>query len=233
MHVRHNVITQRYFESGNFIEAESYFYDFTIPAPPAPPPAPPLAPDFCVPKIPAVAGESWDGLYRDENGDWQTFISTITGCELPNYCGCFELTSAVPDTYIDIIGYFRGAIHGKVVPNDAKHKARFRGRIIRLADEYTTEDFVTSLYKAEDIVRAYTQKYQIELFLQTPCDLVNLDLLKFAWKWNVVNRSNKLLPSLIRDIRPGEIDISDSGTHVRAAITLKTLSWRDEYRRQG
>jgi hypothetical protein len=233
IHVRHNVITPRYFESGNFIEAESYFYDFTIPAPPEPPAGPPLAPDFCAPKIPAVAGESWEGLYRGENGEWQTFTSTITRCELLNYCGCFELISVVPDTYIDIIGYFRGTIYGKVVPNGAKHKARFRGRIIRLADEYTTEDFVTSLYKAEDIVRAYTQKYQIELFLQTPCDLVNLDLLKFAWKWDVVNRSNKLLPSLIRDIRPGEIDISDSGTHVRAAITLKTLSWRDEYRRQG
>jgi hypothetical protein len=139
----------------------------------------------------------------------------------------------VPDTYIDIIGYFRGAIHGKVVPNGAKHKARFRGRIIRLADEYTTEDFVSSLYKAEDIVRAYTQKYQIELFLQTPCDLANLDLLKFAWKWDVVNRSNKLLPSLIRDLKPGEVDISDSGTHVKATINLRTLTWRDEYRRQG
>jgi hypothetical protein len=233
MHVRHNVITQPYYQSENFIESESYFYDFTIPAPPEPPSGPPLAPDFCIPKIPAVAGESWEGLYRDENGDWQAFATTITRCELPNYCGCFELTSVVPDTYIDIIGYFRGAIHGKVVPSGSKHKARFRGRIIRLADEYTTEDFVSSLYKAEDIVRAYTQKYQIELFLQTPCDLVNLDLLKFAWKWDVVNRSNKLLSSLIRDLRPGEVDISDSGLHVKATITLKTLTWRDEYRRQG
>ncbi len=233
IHVRHNVTTQPYYEAGNFIEAESYFYDFTIPAPPEPPAGPPLAPDFCVPKIPAVAGESWEGLYRDENGDWQSFTAVITGCELPNYCGCFELTSVVPDTYIDIIGYFRGAIHGKVVPDGTKHKARFRGRIIRLADEYTTEDFVSSLYKAEDIVRAYTQKYQIELFLQTPCDLTNLDLLKFAWKWDIVNRSNKLLPSLIRDLRPGEVDISDSGVHVKATITLKTLTWRDEYRRQG
>jgi hypothetical protein len=233
LHIRHSV---RKFDAPTAFlleEDESYFYDFTIPAPPEPPSGPPLAPDFCVPKIPAVAGENWEGLYRDENGDWLTFATTITGCELPNYCGCFELTSVVPDTYIDIIGYFRGAIHGKVVPSGSKHKARFRGRIIRLADEYTTEDFVSSLYKAEDIVRAYTQKYQIELFLQTPCDLVNLDLLKFAWKWDIVNRSNKLLPSLIRDLRPGEVDISDSGLHVKATITLKTLTWRDEYRRQG
>ncbi len=237
LHVRHSVRTsyRRIGGSGDveIQEEESYFYDFTIPAPPEPPSGPPLAPDFCVPKIPAVAGESWEGLYRDENGDWQNFTAVITGCELPNYCGCFELTSVVPDTYIDIIGHFRGAIHGKVVPDGTKHKARFRGRIIRLADEYTTEGFVSSLYKAEDIVRAYTQKYQIELFHQTPCDLANLDLLKFAWKWDVVNRSNKLLPSLIRDLRPGEIDISDSGLHVKATITLKTLTWRDEYRRQG
>jgi hypothetical protein len=233
LHVRHSVRQRETINKWSLEEDESYFYDFTIPAPPEPPSGPPLAPDFCIPKIPAIAGENWEGLYRDENGDWQPFATTITGCELPNYCGCFELTSVVPDTYIDIIGYFRGAIHGKVVPSGSKHKARFRGRIIRLADEYTTEDFVSSLYKAEDIVRAYTQKYQIELFLQTPCDLVNLDLLKFAWKWDVVNRSNKLLSSLIRDLRPGEVDISDSGLHVKATITLKTLTWRDEYRRQG
>jgi hypothetical protein len=233
LHIRHSMRKEEISKTFSLIEDEAYFYDFTIPAPPEPPSGPPLAPDFCVPKIPAVAGESWEGLYRDENGDWQAFTTTITGCELPNYCGCFELTSFVPDTYIDIIGYFRGAIHGKTIPSGAKHKARFRGRIIRLADEYTTEDFVSSMYKAEDIVRAYTQKYQIELFLQTPCDLANLDLLKFAWKWDVVNRSNKLLPSLIRDLRPGEVDISDSGLHVKATITLKTLTWRDEYRRQG
>ncbi len=233
LHVRHSVRRQEESSIWHLEEDESYFYDFTIPAQPDPPSGPPLAPDFCIPKIPAVAGESWEGLYRDENGKWETFTAIITGCELPNYCGCFELTSVVPDTYIDIIGHFRGAIHGKVVPNGTKHKARFRGRIIRLADEYTTEGFVSSLYKAEDIVRAYTQKYQIELFHQTPCDLANLDLLKFAWKWDVVNRSNKLLPSLIRDLRPGEIDISDSGLHVKATITLKTLTWRDEYRRQG
>ncbi len=233
LHVRSSIRKKIDFFAWQLVEDESYFYDFTIPAPPEPPAGPPLAPDFCVPKIPAVAGESWEWLYRDENGDWIAFIAAITGCELPNYCGCFEVTSIVPDTYIDIIGYFRGAIHGKVVPDGTKHKARFRGRIIRLADEYTTEDFVSSSYKAEDIVRAYAPKYQIELFLQTPCDLANLDLLKFAWKWDVTNRSNKLLPSLIRDLKPGELDISDSGTHVRATITLKTLTWRDEYRRQG
>jgi hypothetical protein len=233
IHVRHHVFATGLGDYYTTIERESYFYDFAIPAPPEPPSGPPLAPDFCIPKIPAVAGEDWNGLYRDENGEWQTFSAFITGCELENYCGCFELTSVVPDTHIDIMGYFRGAIHGKVIPDGTKHKARFRGRIIRLADEYATEDFVSSLYKAEDIVRAYTQKYQIELFLQTPCDLANLDLLKFAWKWDVTNRSNKLLPSLIRDLRPGEVDISDSGVHVKATITLRTLTWRDEYRRQG
>jgi len=233
LHVRHSVRQSTAGSGWVITEDESYLYDFTIPAPQEPPSGPPLALGLCDPKIPAISGESWEGLYKDENGDWQTFNTTITGCELPNYCGCFELTSDVPDNYIDIIGHFRGAIRGKVVPDGARHKARFRGRIIRLADEYATEDFVSSLYKAEDVVRSYTQKYQIELFLQTPCDLVNLDLLKFAWKWDVTNRSNKLLASLIRDIVPGEIDISDSGRHIRATITLKTLTWRDEYRRQG
>jgi hypothetical protein len=233
LHVRSSIRRQDTFTLWEAVEDESYFYDFTIPAPPDPPAGPPLAPGLCTPKIPAVSGEPWEGLYRDENGDWQNFTATIRGCELPNYCGCFEITTAVPDTYIDIIGYFRGAIHGKVVPDGTKHKARFRGRIIRLADEYTTEDFISSLYRAEDIVRAYTQKYQIELFLQTPCDLTNLDILKFAWKWDVSNRSNKLLPSLIRDLKPGEVDISDSGEHAKVTITLKTLRWRDEYRRQG
>jgi len=235
LHVRHSVRRGDLRGEGLWVseDEESYFYDFAITAPAEPPSGPPLAPDFCIPKIPAVVGENWDVLYQDANGDWQTFAALITGCDLQNYCGCFDLTSVVPDTYIDIVGYFRGAIHGRVVPNNAMHKARFRGRIIRLADEYTTEDFVSSLYKAEDIVRAYTRKYQIELFLQTPCDLTNLDLLKFAWKWDVVNRSNKLIPSLIRDLRPGEVDISDSGAHVKATINLKTLTWRDEYRRQG
>jgi hypothetical protein len=139
----------------------------------------------------------------------------------------------IPEDWVDIIGYFRGTIKGLPVPNNATHKSRFRGRIIRLDDEYITEDFVSSLYREEDIVRAYAVRYQVEIFAHTPCDLANLDILKFAERWDIVNRSNKMLPERIYNLRPAEVSISDSGEHAKVTITLKTLRWRDEYRRQG
>ena len=157
----------------------------------------------------------------------------IESCNLLGYCGCFEVVEQIPENWIDIIGYFRGSVWGLPVPNGAIHKGRFMGRIIRQDDEYTTEDFVSSLFKQEDIVRAYASRYQVEIFAQTHCDLTNIDILKFAEYWEVVNRSNKMLPSVIGPLRPMEVSISDSGEHAKVVITLKGLLWRDEYRRQG
>jgi len=216
-----------------FIEDESYFYDFTIPAPPDSPPGPPLAPDFCVPKIPAVAGERWDGLYRDENGDWLTFSTTLTTCHLANYCTCFELVSEVPSAYIDIVGYFRGAVLGRPVPTNAKHKARFIGQIKRIADQYESENFVSSAYASEDIVRAYSERFEVELLIFDPCQLSHVDLLKFAEKCDVVNRNNRLLPSEIRNLKFEEVNIENAPKYARVRITLRRVKWRDEYRRNA
>jgi len=126
------------------------------------------------------------------------------------------------------------------VPNERKNiKARFRGRITRLDDEYTTEDFVSSLYRKEDIVRAYATRYQVEIFAHTPCDLTNLDILKFAERWDIVNRSNRLLPERIYNLQPAEISISDSGEHAKVTIILKPLGGemntddRDKLRKIG
>jgi hypothetical protein len=231
LHVRHSVRKQRTVNVWRLEEDESYFYDFTIPAPPEPPPGPPLAPDFCVPKIPAVAGESWDGLYRDENGEWQTFSTTLTTCHLENYCTCFELVSEVPSAYIDIVGYFRGAVLGKPVPTNAKHKARFIGQIKRIADQYESESFVSSAYASEDIVRAYSERFEIELLIFDPCQLSHVDLLKFAEKCDVVNRNNRLLPSEIRNLKFEEVNIENDPKYARVRITLRRVKWRDEYRR--
>jgi hypothetical protein len=231
LHVRHSVRKQGTGNVWSLEEDESYFYDFTIPAPPEPPSGPPLAPDFCVPKIPAVAGESWDGLYRDENGEWQTFSTTLTTCHLANYCTCFELVSEVPSAYIDIIGYFRGAVLGKPVPTNAKHKARFIGQIKRIADQYESETFVSSAYASEDIVRAYSERFEIELLIFDPCQLSHVDLLKFAEKCNVVNRNNRLLPSEIRNLKFEEVNIENDPKYARVRITLRRVKWRDEYRR--
>ena len=237
LHVRHCVrITRQVDPIGGqgdniFIEDESYFYDFTIPAPPEPSSGPPLAPDFCIPKIPAVAGENWDGLYRDENGDWLTFSTTLTTCHLANYCTCFELVSEVPSAYIDIIGYFRGAVLGRPVPTNAKHKARFIGQIKRIADQYESESFVSSAYASEDIVRAYSERFEIELLIFDPCQLSHVDLLKFAEKCDVVNRNNRLLPSEIRNLKFEEVNIENDPKYARVRITLRRVKWRDEYRR--
>jgi hypothetical protein len=231
LHVRHSVRKQRTVNIWEPEEEESYLYDFTIPAPPEPPSGPPLAPDFCVPKIPAVAGESWEGLYRDENGDWLGFATTLTTCHLDNYCTCFELVSEVPSAYIDIVGYFRGAVLGRPVPTNAKHKARFIGQIKRIADQYESESFVSSAYVSEDILRAYSERFEIELLIFDPCQLSHVDLLKFAERCDVVNRNNRLLPSEIRNLKFEEVNIENDPKYARVRITLRRLKWRDEYRR--
>jgi len=231
LHIRHSVRRELTFNTWVLEEDESYFYDFTIPAPPEPPSGPPLAPDFCVPKIPAVAGERWDGLYRDENGDWQAFATTLTTCHLDNYCTCFELVPEVPSAYIDIVGYFRGAVLGRPVPTNAKHKARFIGQIKRIADQYESETFVSSAYASEDIVRAYSERFEIELLIFDPCQLSHVDLLKFAEKCDVVNRNNRLLPSEIRNLKFEEVNIENDPKYARVRITLRRVKWRDEYRR--
>jgi hypothetical protein len=233
LHVRHSVRREVNINTWTVEEDESYFYDFTIPAPPEPTSGPPLAPDFCVPKIPAVAGENWEGLYRDENGDWQAFATTLTTCHLDNYCTCFELVSEVPSAYIDIIGYFRGAVLGKPVPSGARHKARFIGQIKRIADQYESESFVSSAYAAEDIVRAYSERFEVELLIFDPCQLSHVDLLKFAERCDVVNRNNRLLPSEIRNLKFEEVNIENDPKYARVRITLRRVKWRDEYRRNA
>jgi hypothetical protein len=233
LHVRHSVRIQGTANVWTLEEDESYFYDFTIPTPPEPPSGPPLAPDFCIPKIPAVAGENWEGLYRDENGDWQTFATTLNTCHLDNYCTCFELVSEVPSAYIDIIGYFRGSVLGRPVPSGAKHKARFIGQIKRIADQYESESFVSSAYAAEDIVRAYSERFEVELLIFDHCQLSHVDLLKFAERCDVVNRNNRLLPSEIRNLKFEEVSIENDPKYARVRITLRRVKWREEYRRNA
>jgi hypothetical protein len=233
LHVRHSVRREIDYDTWQVVGDESYFYDFTIPAPPEPPSAPPLAPDFCIPKIPAIVGENWEGLYRDENGDWQTFATTLTTCHLDNYCTCFELVSEVPSAYIDIIGYFRGSVLGKPVPSGAIHKARFIGQIKRIADQYESESFVSSAYAAEDIIRAYSERFEVELLIFDSCQLSHVDLLKFAERCDVVNRNNRLLPSELRNLKFEEVNIENDPNYARVRITLRRIKWRDEYRRNA
>lgn len=233
LHVRHSVRKEVSGSIWNLAEDESYFYDFTIPAPPEPPSGPPLAPDFCIPKIPAVVGENWEGLYQDANGDWQAFATTLTTCQLDNYCTCFELVSDVPSAYVDIIGYFRGMVLGKSVPVGAKHKARFIGQIKRIADQYESESFVSSAYASEDIVRAYSERFELELLIFDTCQLSHVDLLKFAEKCDVVNRNNLLLPSELRNLKFEEVNIENDVKYARVRITLRRFKWREEYRRNG
>jgi hypothetical protein len=233
LHIRHSIRSEMDYGTWMLFEDESYFYDFTIPVPPEPPSGPPLEPDFCVPKIPAVSGENWVGLYQDDNGNWQTFSTTLTTCHLDNYCTCFELVSEVPSAYIDIIGYFRGSVLGKPVPSGAKHKARFIGQIKRIADQYESESFVSSAYAAEDIVRAYSERFEVELLIFDPCQLSHVDLLKFAEKCDVVNRNNRLLPSELRNLKFEEVNIENEPKYARVRITLRRLKWRDEYRRNA
>jgi hypothetical protein len=210
---------------------ESFYYTLNVRSPEEPQ-GTPLRPIRCKTEIPAIYNEDW--VYIVIKEDEVEYIQTnLDTCKLPDYCGCFTFVREIPEEWIDILGYFRGSIKGRPVVPNAKHKARFRGRIVRLDDEYTSEDFVSSLYRKEDIIRAYSERYQVEIFAHTPCDMTNLDILKLAERWDVINRSNRMLPDRIYNLRPAEISISDSGEHIKAIVTLKTLRWRDEYRRQG
>jgi len=236
---KYNVHVRSEFFYPSVLNYESFFVTLQSPIP-NDPTGKPLPITKCKTEIPVLYDEEWmyiyttvDDIEYDGNVHIKYKEDRITTCSLDHYCGCFVIVDNIPDIWIDIIGYFRGSVKGLPVPNNAKHKARFRGRIIRLDDEYTSEDFVSSLYRKEDIVRAYAAKYQIEIFADTPCDIANLDILKFAERWDVTNRSNKLLQDTIYNLKPAEISISDSGEHAKVTITLKTLQWRDEYRRQG
>jgi hypothetical protein len=225
-------VRTEFLHSGNvYSDYESFFYRIEIPTP-HDPTSDPLPPIRCKTEIPAIMAEPWDYITIMPNQIIYT-TQNLNKCSLTGYCGCFTFVSNIPEDWIDILGYFRGSINGLNVPNNAKHKSRFRGRIVRLDDEYTTEDFVSSLYKREDIVRAYSVRYQIEIFAHTPCDLTNIDILKFAERWDIINRSNRMIPEKIFNLRPTEISIADSGEHAKVTIALKTLRWRDEYRRQG
>ena len=210
---------------------ESFFYIFDV-REPIEPSGSPLSQVRCRTETPAIRGETWPYVVIRDNAI-EAREDSVNGCKLDDYCSCFTFVPQIPEDWIDIIGYFKGAIKGTPVPNNAIHKARFRGRIIRLDDEYITEDFVSSLYREEDIVRAYATRYQVEIFAHTPCDMTNLDILKLAERWEIINRSNRMLPDRIYNLRPAEVSISDSGDHAKVTITLKTLRWRDEYRRQG
>jgi len=217
--------------SGTPEDYESFLYDFDV-YPQEQPVGPPLPTDKCKVNTPAIRNEEW--YYVRKAGDnWDRLSVILSTCDLDGYCGCFEFVQAIPEEWIDIVGYFRGSVKNAAIPNGAKHKARFRGRIVRLDDEYSVEDFVSSAYKQEDIVRAYAARYQIEIFAHTPCDLANIDILKMAEYWEITNRSNKMLPSMLYYLKPAEVSIADSGEHAKVTITLKELKWRDEYRRQG
>ena len=215
-------------------EYESFFYLFTI-RNPLEPSGTPLPPVRCRVETPAVRGESWPYIVlKDERIEkWQ---ENLNSCKLEDYCSCFTFVSAIPEDWVDIIGFFEGSVLGRPIPTGAptaRHKVRLRGRIIRVDDEYSTESFVSSVYREEDIVRSYAPRYQLEVIAQTPCDLSHIDILKLAAHWTIVNRSNRMLPQQIPFLRPAEIALSDSGEHTKATITLKPLRWRDEYRRQG
>jgi len=215
---------------------ESFFYVFSV-NPTIDQPGEPLPPIRCRTETPAIYGEPWPyiilGQDRIENRE-----ETINGCKLEGYCSCFTLVSSIPEDWIDIIGFFGGSIMGLEIradgyPYGVPHKVRLRGRIIRIDDEYSTESFVSTSYRQEDIVRSYAPRYQLEVITQSPCDLSHIDLLKLAIHWTVINRSNRMLPREIRFLRPAELSLSDSGEHTKVNITLKPLRWRDEYRRQG
>jgi len=213
---------------------ESFFYLFVV-RNPLGPSGTPLPPIRCRVETPAIRGESWPYLVIRDSGI-EKRRESLNSCKLDDYCSCFAFVSAIPDDWVDIIGFFEGSVLGRPIPTGdptAQHKVRLRGRIIRVDDEYTTESFVSSVYREEDIVRSYAQRYQLEVIAQTPCDLSHIDILKLAAHWTVVNRSNRMLPQQIPFLRPAEIALSDSGEHTKATITLKPLRWRDEYRRQG
>jgi len=213
---------------------ESFFYLFTI-RNPLESSGTPLPPVRCRVETPAVRGEDWPYIVIRDDGV-EKRLEALNRCTLDDYCSCFTFVSSIPEDWVDIIGFFEGSVLGRPIPTGsppAQHKVRLRGRIVRVDDEYSTESFVSSVYREEDIVRSYAPRYQLEVIAQTPCDLSHIDILKLAAHWTIVNRSNRMLPQQIPFLRPAEIALSDSGEHTKATITLKPLRWRDEYRRQG
>jgi len=213
---------------------ESFFYLFTV-RNPLDPPGTPLPPVRCQVETPAIRGEDWPYIVLKDEG-LEKRLEALNRCRLDDYCSCFTFVSAIPEEWVDIIGFFEGSILGRPIPSGgptAQHKVRLRGRIVRVDDEYSTESFVSLVYREEDIVRSYAPRYQLEVIAQTPCDLSHIDILKLAAHWTIVNRSNRMLPQEIPFLRPAEIALSDSGEHTKVTITLKPLRWRDEYRRQG
>jgi len=150
-----------------------------------------------------------------------------------NYCTCFTIANIIPKDYIDIIAYFKGTVYGVDIPNNARHKARFIGKITRIDDEYETEDFVTSTYKKESIVRAYSERYEVELIIQNPCDMSHVDIIKFAERCDVINRNNFVLPDRIYDLKPENVSITNEPLFAKVKISFSKIRWRDEYRRQG
>jgi len=213
---------------------ESFFYLFTI-RNPLDQLGTPLPPVRCRAETPAIRGEDWPYIVVRDDGV-EKHMEALNRCRLDDYCSCFAFVSAIPEDWVDIIGFFEGSVLGRPIPTGstpAQHKVRLRGRIVRVDDEYSTESFVSSVYREEDVVRSYAPRYQLEVIAQTPCDLSHIDILKLAAHWTIVNRSNRMLPQQIPFLRPAEIALSDSGEHTKATITLKPLRWRDEYRRQG
>jgi hypothetical protein len=213
---------------------ESFYYRFVI-RPTIDHPGTALPQIRCRVETPAIRGEDWPYIIIRDDGI-EKRLEVLNRCKLDDYCSCFTFVSAIPDDWVDIIGFFDGAVLGRPIPTGtptARHKVRLRGRIVRVDDEYSTESFVSSVHREEDIVRSYAPRYQLELIAQTPCDLSHIDILKLAAHWTVINRSNRMLPQQIPFLRPAEIALSDSGEHTKVTITLKPLRWRDEYRRQG
>jgi len=235
LHVRHSVrrvvLLPAY--SAEFIIDESFFYDFVIPGIPLDQPASPLSKKTCDITTPALNNEPWNFIYIDNTGNWQYVSTNVTTCKIENYCTCFTIANIIPKDYIDIIAYFKGTVYGVDIPNNARHKARFIGKITRIDDEYETEDFVTSTYKKESIVRAYSEKYEVELIIQNPCDMSHVDIIKFAERCDVINRNNFVLPDRIYDLKPENISITNDLLFARVKIAFSKTRWRDEYRRQG
>jgi hypothetical protein len=218
---------------------QSYLYRFSIKdtdGPPSPDNIYP-SPVRCRTETPAIFGEEWPYIVIGDN-EIEARLENVTECKLDGYCSCFTFVPAIPENWVDVIGFFEGSILNRRVFTDAsspppRHKVRLRGQIFRIDDEYFTESFVSPLYKEEDIVRSYSPRYQLEVIVQSPCDIWHIDILKLAKHWTVINRSNRMLPQEMRYLRPAEIALSDSGEHIKVTITLKPLRWRDEYRRQG
>jgi len=234
LHVRHAITTLVNINwQVTQVYDESYLYDFNVSGIPINQPQTPLAKKACEPSTPAIYKEDWDFIYLNNSGEWKYVSTNIYNCKLDNYCTCFTLVNTIPKDYIDIIAYFKGSVFGIEIPSKAKHKARFIGRITRIDDEYETEDFVTSTYKKESIVRAYSEKYEVELIIQNPCDMSHVDIIKFAERCDIVNRNNFVLPDRIYDLKPENISITNEPLFAKVKISFSKIRWRDEYRRQG